>query len=702
MKRSSLFRSGFTLVEMLVVAPIVILAIGAFIALIVNLTGEALSSRGSNVLAYNVQDALNRIEDDVKLSAGFLATNNITFTSSNPQGRGAVDSTTNFAAVDPTYGQALILNTYATNGNPISLSTGLVYLANQPNGCTDYTTYSKNRPMTTNIIYFIDSSGTLWRRVVMPANYADSSSYCGSAPWQQPSCMVSTSRSAFCKTNDEKLLDNVGTSGLSIQYYTSASASSPLTITSSSTTTDLQPATTVVINLTGKDTIAGRSLTRTGTLRVSRLDTNASAVGDLHLPTTVPGAPAVASNVSNGHQVAFSWPAVANATGYTFQYKVNGGSFSAPVTLDANTRTYTVSAGWNGDTVQAQVTATNNVGASSAGTASTVIPVWTALPLQNGWTDYLNGYGTAAYTRTKTGVVLLRGLIKNPTTSSPPATIAKLPSDYAPDNGRLLFGVSSSTGSADGAGRIDVLSDGTVSLLSGTGYWLSLETIRYDQASTAPSPYARTGASFLNGWSNYGGGYAPATYAQDPTTKRVFLQGLIKGGTIADGTALFSLPAALQSSQYYHMSSYSTSWAHIGISSSVMAKGTGTNGFLSVNAIYYPDSSATWTAPALQGGWVNYGSPFATAGYTISANETNSGSTGLVSLKGLIKAGSTTRDSVLFTLPAGYRPKNRILYATANTAAYARLDILSNGEVHFLGSSNGWFSLDDVIFLGEQ
>ena len=51
---------GFTLVEMMVIAPIVILAIGAFITLIVNLTGEIMSSRGSNMVTYNVQNALNQ------------------------------------------------------------------------------------------------------------------------------------------------------------------------------------------------------------------------------------------------------------------------------------------------------------------------------------------------------------------------------------------------------------------------------------------------------------------------------------------------------------------------------------------------------------------------------------------------------------------------------------------------------------------
>lgn len=690
---------GFTLVEMLVIAPIVILAIGAFITLIVNLTGEVLSSRGSNSLAYNIQDALNRIEEDVKLSAGFLATNSIAFTASNPQGRGAVNSTTNFIASDPTYGQALILTGYVTDGNPISLESGVVYLANQPNDCGDYELYSKNRPMIMNIVYFVDTSGTLWRRTIMPANYATIPAvYCGDAPWQQPSCINDAARHAFCKTNDQKLIENVGTSGFSLQYYTSASSSSPLTVTSSSTTADLQPATTVSASINSTSTIAGREVSRTGVMRVSRLDTNASAVGDLHTPTSAPAAPNVASTVADGHNVTFTWPKVANATSYSFQYQVNGGALSSAVTLDNNSRSYTVTDGWNGDTVQVSVTASNEAGVSGATAASAVIPVWSPLVLKGNWTDYGNGYGTAAYTKTKTGLVLFRGLIKSSTYTSG-ETVATIPSDYAPDTGQLIFGTASSTGAAS---RVDVTTSGDVLIVVGAAAWTSLETIRYDLPATATVPYTRTAPTLLNSWVNYGGTFANATYAQDPTSKRVFAQGLVRYGTMTDGTPIFNLPTLLQATESRHMAGASNNWGLIGVSATVHAKNVGTNAYQSLNTIFYPNSTATWTAPTMVNSWVNYGAPFATAGYTRSTGETSSGSTGVVSLKGLIRSGSTTSDTPIFTLPAGYRPKNRILYTTANTGLYARLDILANGEVRFEGSSNTWYSLDNVIFLGEQ
>src|SRR5680860_246141 len=105
-------RRGFTLVEMLIVAPIIILVIGIFISAIINITGDVMSVRGVNSLSLSIQDALNRINQDVEASGGYLATNNITLTS----GQGYDNGTSAFhnASTDAAIGNMLVLNTYAT------------------------------------------------------------------------------------------------------------------------------------------------------------------------------------------------------------------------------------------------------------------------------------------------------------------------------------------------------------------------------------------------------------------------------------------------------------------------------------------------------------------------------------------------------------------------------------------------------------
>lgn len=697
---------GFTLVEMMVIAPIVILLIGAFIAAIVGLTGEVMSSRGSNVVAYDVQDALNRIEEDVKLSTSYLATNSIKFsaapTPANPQGYGANGSYTDFTNAGGANGTALILNTLVTDGNPLSLTTSSLYLANKPNDCGDPTLYTKNTPMTANVIYYVYNN-TLWRRVVMPKNYDVTTEWCGSkAPWQQPSCQPGYS-AAFCKTNDIRLIDGVAASDFIVQYFSSASstAASVPAVTGAdlnARTTALQSTPTVSVSIIARKSIAGREVERAGTLRATRLDTNASAIAKDTTPTAVPAVPNISNTVSDGHNVTFTWPRVATATSYSLDYRINGGAWvSGGTNIDNNSRAYTVTDGTHTDVVEARVRATNVVGNSTYGSSSVTIPLWAPLIVQAGWTDYASTYTTAAYTKTKTGIVMLRGLLKSSGTPAGYSVIASLPDDYKP-SGRLLFGTSTAP---NASARIDILPRaGGADVLygpDGNPGWFSLDTIRYIPADTSLTRFAPT---FQNGYSNYvgGGGYEPVTYVQD-STGRVTVQGLATSGTLANGTIIFTLPAAMRPAKYQHHATRATAFAHLGIdpASGMLAKGDGPS-FLSMNASFLPASYTGWTNLTMINSWVWYdGSSgmFSTPQYTKTSDN-------VVQLKGLIRSGSTTYDSIIATLPAGFRPKGRVLYTTANSGGYARFDILSNGEIHFMGSSNSWQSLDNVMFIAEQ
>lgn len=274
---------GFTLVEMLVVAPLVILLIGAFIALLINLTGEALSSRGADSLAYDVQNALTQIEEDVQYSAGFLAVNDISLTNIG-QGYGdttASGSTTNFTNVAVSGGSSasLIIKAYAINGNRNNPATSLVPLANTPNDCTDPATYAENTPMTIDIVYFVDTSGTLWRRTIMQENYSSASVICGAAPWQQPTCIpgYNAATRTHCKASDVKLLENVSSTGFSFNYYTNAgTTTSDTTAVNASATnaardTALAATDTVQVDISVTKTIAGRDISRSGTIRATRM-----------------------------------------------------------------------------------------------------------------------------------------------------------------------------------------------------------------------------------------------------------------------------------------------------------------------------------------------------------------------------------------------------------------------------------------------
>ncbi len=707
------YSKGFTLIEMMVIAPIVILLIGSFITLIVTLTGEVMSSRGSNVLTYDIQNALNRIESDVKLSTTFLAVNNIDV-SATKQGYGSntsTGSTVNFTNINKTgsggSSASIVLNSLVTNGNPISSTAGLVYLANKPNACDDYEIYSKNTPMTMNIVYFVDANNTLWRRVIMPSNYAATATRCGEEPWQIPSCVngYNPATLPFCKSNDEKLVEGVTPADFNFSYFPSASSTiadptaSNTAVTNDATrTTALQSTPTIQVTITSNQTVAGRDISRNGTVRVSRLDTNASSIAKVVPVTAAPKAPIPAAKVSDGHNVTFTWPRVAGASSYDIDYRINSGAWQTGATdVDNNSRSFIVSQATHTDTVEARVRAKNSFGPSTYGTESIIIPLWAPLILSGNWTDYGGEYSSAAYTKTKAGLVMFKGLVKNSGSPAVGDIIGLIPDDYKP-SGRLMFGVSTAP---NASARIDMnpLTEGGQVVFSDSGSptWISLETIRYIPEETT---YTRIAPALQNTFINYGGSYAPASYVQD-SSGRVNIQGLLNNGTRTNGTVIFAIPAALQPSLYEHHASRSGSFHHLGIAQAsqgggLLAKGDGTGAY-SINTSYLPASyTGTWTNLTLQPSWTTYnGATFATPQYT----KTNDN---VVYVKGLIGTGPYTYDTVIAMLPAGFRPKSRILYTTAGNGGYARLDVLANGQIRYMGTAGGWYSLDGLMFVAEQ
>lgn len=689
-------QKGFTLVEMLVVAPIVILAIGAFLTVIISMTGEVISSRAANALTYNVQDALTRIEQDTKLSTGFLRTNNVPLTATGRQG--VNDDTTNFTNVGGASGTSLILNMVATNGNPLSNTSQYVFLKDSPNPCAS--AFQINTPLTYNVVYFVKTVGsesTLWRRTIMPQQYADTTNYACAATWQQPSCNPAVTNSTICVTQDIELVRCNGTCGLTIDYYVSPTSTTP--ISSPGSNSALSTATTVRVGLDVEQTAAGRTISNKSSIVATRLDTNASELA-LPTPATTPVAPFMRSNLAPGAKGVFSWDPVPGATGYTFEYNINGGAWVTGFT-NQNTRTFTVSAPAHEDVINARVSATNTAGTSSFDTGTVTTPLWEPLLLQNGWFNYGAPYSTGAYTKTRAGIVVLKGLIRDTGTAAVTSgeIAAILPPGYRPGGGRLLFG---STSNPNVTARVDVDAGGNVVINNGNTGWTSLETVRF----AADGRYTRTTATPLNGWTQYGGSWAPAQYTTD-SEGRVVLQGLLAvgTGTFANGTRLLDLPSSLYPPQYMHVLTSSNILGYIGLeyragSTTVVAKNVG-NSFLSTTAMYYPTGTTGWTNLTLQNGWTWYGN--GTSNPIYSSPQFKKGTDNIVSLKGLLLAGTTSVNTILTTLPVGMRPKERILMTSVSGDAHIRLDILTTGEIIIQGGTvNVWISLDGISFVGEQ
>jgi hypothetical protein len=100
-----------------------------------------------------------------------------------------------------------------------------------------------------------------------------------------------------------------------------------------------------------------------------------------------------------------------------------------------------------------------------------------------------------------------------------------------------------------------------------------------------------------------------------------------------------------------------------------------------------------WIAPSFQNGWANYGGQFETAGYFKDPS-------GFVHLRGLVQGGTVT--TVMFTLPAGFRPAQERIYPIANgNGGYGEIRIAVGGGIQHVAGGNGWVSLAVPPFRAE-
>ena len=113
------------------------------------------------------------------------------------------------------------------------------------------------------------------------------------------------------------------------------------------------------------------------------------------------------------------------------------------------------------------------------------------------------------------------------------------------------------------------------------------------------------------------------------------------------------------------------------------------------------DGTLVWYSPTLVNSWVSYGSGYAVCQYAKNPM------TNEVTIRGLIKGGSNTRRTTIFTLPAGFRPLMGMLQIQAASSGYVRSDVDSNGDVvctateSHSGNANAWMTLNIKFIAGQ-
>jgi uncharacterized membrane protein len=553
--------NGFTLIEVLVIAPIVILVIGAFVGLTISIVGNVLVTRDENAIVYNTQDALDIIEQDVRLSAEFLTT-----TDALPSPQGSNNNYTGTSAFNSAANNHLLLNTAATNENPTDPSRSLLYYANQPNPCTSSSLSTNpnviyNRVFLIKNIYFIKSNA-LWRRTYVP-NYntnltsPDNETLCTpstSPPWQQNTCSPGYTASR-CQTQDAKILDNI--SSMSIQYFAT-----------NGSTTDIGPgnatsASSVQVSLTSQKTVAGRLIASTLSRRMAKL--NQISPTDATSQWTYWPNGGGSGQLQNGWQIYEGWA----PPGYI---KTSGGVvFLKGLMRDGTLTNGTVVAqlppGYRPNTVvTVPVTARTSAGANGAAVVQILtngdITIWyvnnnattdwvsldgigflldgeypmTTLTLQNDWQPFISRY--LRYRVDSMGRTHIRGqLVPGTTTSN--TVIADLPSALqvgkyyhfmggAPSNQYIHYAIDSS---------------GSIVARGFSSSWQAFANMIYPSSFTGWTYWPAGGGTgqLKNGWVNYSSTYPDASYTK-AADGIVSLRGLIKSGSISSGSIIAYLP----------------------------------------------------------------------------------------------------------------------------------------------------------------
>lgn len=667
---------GFTLVEMLVVAPIVIIVITGLVAAMVAMVGDALTANNRAAVAYDTQDALERIEQDVRTAINFKGTFNYL---SAPQGRDESTGAFSFNA-----NKDLILTQQATTGSPYDSSRALVYYADQPAGCSE--DLSINNVLETRTIYFL-KDGSLWRRSVVDAwnqNSVTNADTVCTAPWQRDSCPVGSTMgaapAATCNTADEELLQNV--TEFTPTFYTKG------------TTTTSNPllASSVSIKITASKSVGGETITQTSTIRAARRN-------DVPTDTTPPSAPVITQyNASidiynNPTTVSFQWDAP-GASGYRVQTSGDGGTtWSAAELTTQNWASVTVP--YSDTPARVRVIAYNEAGASSQITSDQVSsPLWTACPLQNGWENYGSPYGNAEYTLTSAKVLVMRGLIRNGTTTSG-TTLCNLTEGSRPEKSNFFLVAGNNV-----PGRVDVHPSGNITLFSGTAGYLSLDQVKFIPAGQATWS---SNLSTTNGWQHYNetplASMSNVQVAKDGQG-RAHVRGAGRStGSHGNNANAFALPGtyAPSSPDVYPVasgnsaSSFEFNGMRVDNTGWLMSKDKAATNYYSTQAIWWPSTYTTgWVTPTKLASWTRFDTTYSDLQY-------KKGSDNLVTFRGLIKGGTATSGTIIGNIDTvADRPTSRVMctaYTSPNPAP-ARVDILADGKILLnYGVSNAWLSL---------
>lgn len=101
------------------------------------------------------------------------------------------------------------------------------------------------------------------------------------------------------------------------------------------------------------------------------------------------------------------------------------------------------------------------------------------------------------------------------------------------------------------------------------------------------------------------------------------------------------------------------------------------------------EDDSGWQVATLQNGFSNFGQNYAEARYRKK--------NGVLYIEGLIRNGNPSM--VIFNLPVGFRPSERLVFPVVANFNMRRVDVYPNGDVEAVTHHSTWMSLAGISFV---
>lgn len=241
-RKSNKFKAGFTLVELLVISPIIMVTVIAGVTFMFNQYGRIVQQDGQLNLQLEAQNILFGLQDDIWYANLFTSDKNDNLVDSYQPAGGWTSGTT-----PPT----LIISLPALTKNQRDPLRQPVYI--NESTCTPPDGNGDNSVLYNNVIYFISGTNLYKRTITAPSSLAT----CGTS-YDKQSCPAANA-TATCPA-DRRLSDHIGS--FAVTYYD----------TGNNVTTTPENAESVQVNMTLQDTAFAENITATSSLRLRKLN----------------------------------------------------------------------------------------------------------------------------------------------------------------------------------------------------------------------------------------------------------------------------------------------------------------------------------------------------------------------------------------------------------------------------------------------